>query len=110
MACYCIEFYYYLHINNISKISNIDNQSIVFQESLASLNGSSRGCGYIEVHIKLSEEARAHAASGRAVVDSIMASGEVAYGINTGFGLFANVRVSDEQLRELQEIPQTGSY
>jgi len=56
-----------------------------------------------KVRIKLSEEARAHAAGGRAVVDSIMASGEVAYGINTGFGLFANVRVSDEQLRELQE-------
>merc|ERR1719235_1586634 len=32
-----------------------------------------------------------------------MESGQVAYGINTGFGVFANVTVSPEQLKELQE-------
>lgn len=41
--------------------------------------------------------------AGRQVVDNIVASGEVAYGINTGFGLFANVVVPPEALVELQE-------
>lgn len=53
--------------------------------------------------LKLTDEARTHASAGRGVVDKIVESGEVAYGINTGFGLFANVTVSEEQLRELQE-------
>ena len=41
--------------------------------------------------------------AGRKVVDNIVASGEVAYGINTGFGLFANVIVKPDELVELQE-------
>ena len=42
-------------------------------------------------------------AAGRQVVDNIVASGEVAYGINTGFGLFSNVIVKPDELVELQE-------
>jgi histidine ammonia-lyase len=38
----------------------------------------------------------------RAVVDKLLASGETAYGINTGFGKLASVRISPEQLRQLQ--------
>mmetsp|Transcript_100272 Transcript_100272/g.189100 ORF Transcript_100272/g.189100 Transcript_100272/m.189100 type:complete len:651 (-) Transcript_100272:53-2005(-) len=56
-----------------------------------------------KLQIKLTDEARAHAGAGRAVVDKISKSGEVVYGINTGFGLFANVTVSNDQLSELQE-------
>jgi len=41
---------------------------------------------------------RAAAAS----VDRIVASGETVYGINTGFGLLANQRISDDRLAELQ--------
>ena len=39
---------------------------------------------------------------GRAVIDNILESGEVAYGINTGFGLFSKVVVSKDQLHDLQ--------
>lgn len=38
----------------------------------------------------------------RAVVEHLLASGETAYGINTGFGKLASVRISSEQVRQLQ--------
>lgn len=38
----------------------------------------------------------------RAVVDKLVSSGETAYGINTGFGKLASVRISSEQVRTLQ--------
>jgi histidine ammonia-lyase len=38
----------------------------------------------------------------RAVVDRLVASGSTAYGINTGFGKLASVRISAEQVRQLQ--------
>jgi histidine ammonia-lyase len=38
----------------------------------------------------------------RAVVDKLVASGKTAYGINTGFGKLASVRISSEQVRQLQ--------
>jgi histidine ammonia-lyase len=43
---------------------------------------------------------RMHAS--RAVVDRLVASGATAYGINTGFGKLASVRISAEQVRQLQ--------
>eukprot|EP00040_Diaphanoeca_grandis_P000648 m.16109 g.16109 ORF g.16109 m.16109 type:complete len:560 (+) comp10882_c0_seq2:276-1955(+) len=53
--------------------------------------------------LTIDTEAWKKVAAGRAVVDNIVASGKVAYGINTGFGLFANVVVEPNQLVELQE-------
>jgi histidine ammonia-lyase len=38
----------------------------------------------------------------RAVVEKLVASGKTAYGINTGFGKLASVRISAEQVRQLQ--------
>src|ERR1700730_18543522 len=38
----------------------------------------------------------------RAVVDKLVASGATAYGINTGFGKLASVRISTEQVAQLQ--------
>jgi histidine ammonia-lyase len=38
----------------------------------------------------------------RRVVDQLVASGTTAYGINTGFGKLASVRISSEQVRQLQ--------
>src|SRR6266481_5984808 len=40
--------------------------------------------------------------SSRAAVDHLVASGATAYGINTGFGKLASVRISAEQVRNLQ--------
>ncbi|HVS87114.1 MAG TPA: histidine ammonia-lyase [Candidatus Acidoferrum sp.] len=38
----------------------------------------------------------------RAVVDRVVTAGTAAYGINTGFGKLASVRISPEQVRQLQ--------
>lgn len=38
----------------------------------------------------------------RRVVEEVLAGGEVAYGINTGFGDLSRVRISDEEVEQLQ--------
>ena len=53
--------------------------------------------------IGLSDEAWARCKESRAVVDALVESNDVAYGINTGFGLFSNVVVEPAKLSELQE-------
>jgi histidine ammonia-lyase len=46
--------------------------------------------------------ARERVDAARAVVDQAVASGEVVYGVTTGFGALANVRVDPERASELQ--------
>jgi histidine ammonia-lyase len=52
--------------------------------------------------VSLSPDAIARMQASRAVVDQLVASGKTAYGINTGFGKLASVRISSEQVRQLQ--------
>ena len=52
--------------------------------------------------VSLSPDAIARMKASRAVVDQLVASGKTAYGINTGFGKLASVRISNEQVRQLQ--------
>src|SRR5688572_23461594 len=47
--------------------------------------------------------ARARVLAARAVVERVAAGGTAVYGVNTGFGDLANVRIPAEQLRSLQE-------
>ena len=50
----------------------------------------------------LAPAARHRVESSRAVVDRLLASGETAYGINTGFGKLSTVRIPPDQVRQLQ--------
>ena len=52
--------------------------------------------------VSLSSIAAKRMQASRAVVDKLVASGRTAYGINTGFGKLASVRISSEQVRQLQ--------
>jgi histidine ammonia-lyase len=52
--------------------------------------------------VSLAPEAIEHMKASRAVVERVVASGQTAYGINTGFGKLASVRISAEQVRQLQ--------
>jgi histidine ammonia-lyase len=52
--------------------------------------------------VVLDPDARTRVAAARRVVDEILDSGEVVYGINTGFGKLAEVRISPDQLEQLQ--------
>ena len=52
--------------------------------------------------VHLSPDAVERMKASRGVVDRLVASGQTAYGINTGFGKLASVRISAEQVRLLQ--------
>jgi histidine ammonia-lyase len=52
--------------------------------------------------VSLAAPSRERMNASRKVVDQLVAAGGVAYGINTGFGKLASVRISPEQVRNLQ--------
>jgi histidine ammonia-lyase len=52
--------------------------------------------------LQLSPHDRSRIAAAGGLVDSIVAGGDAAYGINTGFGLLAQTRIPNEQLELLQ--------
>ena len=52
--------------------------------------------------VSLSPDSIARMKASRAVVDRLLAEGQTAYGINTGFGKLASVRISSEQVLQLQ--------
>src|SRR5437660_9948348 len=52
--------------------------------------------------VALSPVAVTRMKASRAIVDRLVAANETAYGINTGFGKLASVRISTEQVRQLQ--------
>ena len=54
------------------------------------------------VRVVADPAARTRLAASRALVDAAMARGATIYGINTGFGKLANVRIPAEQLERLQ--------
>jgi histidine ammonia-lyase len=53
--------------------------------------------------IELSALSKEHVNRSRALIDKWVESGEVIYGVTTGFGEFANVSISKEDIRQLQE-------
>ena len=55
------------------------------------------------VQLTVAESAYALVRKSQATVDSVLSSGQQVYGINTGFGLLASVRISDDELVHLQE-------
>ncbi len=53
--------------------------------------------------VALADTAKAKVLKARAYLEDKMAKGDVMYGVNTGFGHFSNVQISDDQLVELQK-------
>ena len=53
-------------------------------------------------NVTLAPQAHEKMLASRAVVDRVVVSGKTAYGVNTGFGELAEVRISQEQVRQLQ--------
>src|SRR5690606_14111243 len=54
------------------------------------------------VHVPLPSDALQRMAKARAIVESVAASPSAVYGINTGFGSFAHIRIEGSELRDLQ--------
>lgn len=53
--------------------------------------------------IKLSVDSQARISRSRELLETILRENKVAYGVNTGFGKFANTVISDDKIIELQE-------
>ena len=52
--------------------------------------------------VELAPPARERMLASRAVIERLIASDQAVYGVNTGFGKMASVRISREQIGELQ--------
>jgi histidine ammonia-lyase len=76
-------------------VLNIDKDPL----SLATLRDVWTG----PVRLTVSDESRAALAAAHATIRDVLASGEQVYGVNTGFGQLANVRIGDDELGHLQE-------
>jgi histidine ammonia-lyase len=66
--------------------------------SLAAIEAVSIGRCRVEV----SAAAQARGAASRALIERIVAEGQTVYGVNTGFGKLADVRISNDHLAQLQ--------
>src|SRR5690349_22713405 len=71
----------------------IDGASLTLEQVAAVADGSA---------VALAEAARPRVERARRFVEQIVESGEVVYGINTGFGKLADVSIPQDHLRELQ--------
>lgn len=67
--------------------------------SLEELRGAWSG----DVRVSIGPGANERIAAAAKIVADVLASGEQVYGVNTGFGQLANVRISDSELKHLQE-------
>ncbi|KAA3617906.1 MAG: histidine ammonia-lyase [Calditrichaeota bacterium] len=52
--------------------------------------------------VAISESVKGKIRKGHSVIQNIVKSGEVVYGVNTGFGKFADVRIEPDKTKELQ--------
>ena len=73
----------------------VDNQHILLSQL--------RAVWQEPVSITLGGEAREKVVASQAQVDKVISSGDTVYGVNTGFGQLASVRISDDELSHLQE-------
>lgn len=68
-------------------------------ETLWTIAHSKPGADY---RVELAPKAREKIQESRAYIEKRMTSGEAIYGVNTGFGAFSSVRISDAEIEELQ--------
>lgn len=58
---------------------------------------------FFDGKFELSENAKIKIQSSRHYIESRIQNGEVMYGVNTGFGAFSSVRISDSEIEQLQK-------
>ncbi|MGH9407722.1 MAG: histidine ammonia-lyase [Terriglobia bacterium] len=66
--------------------------------SLEEIEGVARG----DLHLTLADSARRRIEASRAVVERALREGRIVYGVNTGFGRLAGVRIPASELNQLQ--------
>lgn len=88
-------------MSGTDEIATIDTSPVVLDGHTLSLSQIVQ-IARSKRRVELSNEAIERVRTSRACVESRVSSGETFYGINTGFGALASVRIPAEQLRELQ--------
>lgn len=73
----------------------IDNQLVTLSELRAAWHDG--------VSVTLGNDARYRIAEANEFIDEVVAHGDTVYGVNTGFGQMAQVRISNDELAHLQE-------
>ncbi|MBI3646055.1 MAG: aromatic amino acid lyase, partial [Acidobacteriales bacterium] len=73
---------------------NINGNNLSFEDLYA--------VALADAQAALAPDARARMDDSRAVIDRLVASETSVYGVNTGFGDLAEVRISRDQIRQLQ--------
>lgn len=76
--------------------------SLVIENQLVGL-AELRNAWSKPVKVHLGNEARRRIAESNELIDEVVAGGRQVYGVNTGFGQLAQVRISDNELAHLQE-------
>lgn len=76
--------------------------SLVIENQLVGL-AELRNAWSKPVKVHLGNEARRRIAESNELIDDVVAGGRQVYGVNTGFGQLAQVRISDNELAHLQE-------
>ena len=74
---------------------DIDTQALTLAEL--------RSAWATDVTVSIGPTATERIAESAAVIDNVLSGGEQVYGVNTGFGQLAHVRISDRELKQLQE-------
>ena len=69
----------------------LDGNTLSPAEVIAIANGSAQ--------LELSQDSWGRIINSRKIVDDLVASGEVVYGINTGFGSLVNTTIDSEKLQ-----------
>jgi len=72
----------------------IDGSRLTLEDAVAVSRGT--------LQVKLSKEARENMQLSKSAVDTIIDSGKVVYGINTGFGAMSSVTIDKAELEDLQ--------
>ena len=65
--------------------------------------GELRQAWHEPVVVDLGDEAQRCIAESQELIDDVVAKGDTVYGVNTGFGQLASMRISDNELAHLQE-------
>ena len=87
---------YWLTPNGFKNSSfKIDGDSITLDSFYSAVSSA-------DTVFEISDSAKTKMKKSRDYIDSRIATGEVMYGVNTGFGAFSSVRISDSEIEQLQ--------
>ena len=73
----------------------ITNKNLTFIEITAFISSTQK--------ISLSDDVKEKIKTSRSIVEEILQSEKMIYGVNTGFGKFSEIRINNEQVEELQK-------